>query len=292
MGYIYYFFVFVAGTFFGSFINLVSDRTITGETILTGRSKCDHCNKPLEPQNLVPVLSYFFQKGRCTFCGTKLSLYYPLSEILSGLLLVYSAIITSLFSNFSQYTLIMFVYIAVVLYFYLILFLTDAKYSLLPDKVVFTAIAFVIISLVAITTYDLAVYYNQLAGDAFGKYLLQAGLWNYEVIAALKRFILLFISSFGIAAFFLFLIYITRGRGMGGGDVKLGLLIGLFNGFPNNILAIFLGFLFGAVYSVVLMVLKKKGMKDVIPFGPFLIIGSIIAFTWGTEILDWYFNFL
>ena len=69
----------------------------------------------------------------------------------------------------------MFVYIAVVLYFYLILFLTDAKYSLLPDKVVFTAIAFVIISLVAITTYDLAVYYNQLAGDAFGKYLLQAG---------------------------------------------------------------------------------------------------------------------
>ncbi|RJR26323.1 prepilin peptidase [candidate division WWE3 bacterium] len=290
MGYVYYFFVFVAGTFFGSFLNLVSDRIITGETILTGRSKCDHCNKPLEPGNLIPVLSYILQKGKCGFCAAKLALYYPLSEILAGLLLVFSAYKSGLFQNYSVTSLLMFVYLSVSLYFFLILFLTDAKYSLLPDKIVFSAVFFVLFSIILLTAIDLFFYYNQLAEDSFGKYLLQAGLWDYEVVSALRRMIILLISSFSISAFFLFLIFITKGRGMGGGDVKLGFLIGLFNGFPNNILAIFLGFLFGAVFSLMLIALKRKTIKDVIPFGPFLIMGSLVALNWGNEIMNWYFN--
>ena len=88
--------------------------------------------------------------------------------------------------------------------------------------------------------------------------------------------------------FFLSLIKITRGMGMGGGDVKLGFLIGLFNGFPVNIIAIFVGFLSGALVSLVLVLLKKRSMKDTIAFGPFLIFGSILSLVFGQQILNWY----
>ena len=77
---------------------------------------------------------------------------------------------------------------------------------------------------------------------------------------------------------------------MGGGDVKLGFLIGLFNGFPHNILAVFLGFLLGSLYSGFMILLNKKSLKDTIAFGPFLILGSIISFIWGQEIIFWYLN--
>ncbi len=77
---------------------------------------------------------------------------------------------------------------------------------------------------------------------------------------------------------------------MGFGDVKLGFLIGLVNGFPFGIFSIFLGFVIGAVYSLLLMAVKKKTMKDTIPFGPFLIIGSVITLLFGPAIWEWYSN--
>ena len=75
---------------------------------------------------------------------------------------------------------------------------------------------------------------------------------------------------------------------MGGGDVKLAFLIGLVNGFPMSIAAIILGFITGALFSVILMLAKRKGMKDVIPFGPFLVLGSVLTFAFGQQLLNWY----
>lgn len=77
---------------------------------------------------------------------------------------------------------------------------------------------------------------------------------------------------------------------MGGGDVKLAFLIGLFNGFPFNLLGIFLGFFFGATISLILIVGRKKTVKDTVPFGPFLILGSVVSLLYGPVILDWYLN--
>ena len=77
---------------------------------------------------------------------------------------------------------------------------------------------------------------------------------------------------------------------MGGGDIRLGFLIGIFNGFPQNIIAIFMGFILGAALSLVLVMLKMKTLKDTIPFGPFLITGSVIALIWGLQIWDFYIN--
>jgi prepilin signal peptidase PulO-like enzyme (type II secretory pathway) len=98
------------------------------------------------------------------------------------------------------------------------------------------------------------------------------------------------ISAFVIGLFFFLLTKIKDGKAMGGGDVKLAFLIGLFNGFPYNVLAIFLGFLFGSVFSLGLILMKRKTVKDTVPFGPFLILGSVVALIWGSQIIDWYIN--
>ena len=78
---------------------------------------------------------------------------------------------------------------------------------------------------------------------------------------------------------------------MGGGDVKLGFLIGLITGFPNVVVAIFLSFLTGAIYSLILILLRRKRFKEVVPFGPFLIFGCYLALFFGKIVINWYLRF-
>lgn len=86
------------------------------------------------------------------------------------------------------------------------------------------------------------------------------------------------------------LIFVTRGKGMGGGDVKLGALMGLVLGFPQSILAVILAFLSGAIISLILIFGGKKHFGQTIPFGPFLVLGSLITLFWGMQIIDWYLH--
>jgi len=285
-----YVLTFVSGSLFGSFLNLVSDRILTKDKILTGRSKCDDCKKPLEAKHLVPLLSFIFQKGKCAYCGKKLSWYYPASEIITGLMFVGAAYYSTIFSFVNYSTVIAFAYLLVVGSVYVTLLLTDLKRRLIPNKIIYPAIVFVIIFMIVNSALYLFLYHRKLSADPFGVYLLQAGYYKLQVYNMLKALGTVLLSSTLIAGFFAFLVYITKGRGMGGGDIRLGFFIGLFNGFPQNIIAIFLGFVIGATLSLVLVMLKLKTLKDTIPFGPFLIAGSIIALIWGAEIWNFYIH--
>ncbi len=93
-----------------------------------------------------------------------------------------------------------------------------------------------------------------------------------------------------IGGFFWGLIIITRGKGMGGGDVKLGAFMGLMLGFPQSLIALILSFLTGAIFSMILIIFGKKHFGQTIPFGPFLVIGSLVALFWGNQIIDWYLH--
>lgn len=283
-----YILLFVFGLFFGSFLNLVSDRVVKKQKIVFDRSKCDFCGRTLKLKNLVPLFSFIFQGGKCSECKGKLSFFYPMSEVMTGLSFVVAGIQSKLVTEFDIISVLLFLYMAGALSFLIILFLTDSKYQLIPDKIVYAGIFYVLIMIISVYAVDLFMYYRQLSSDTIGKYLIEAGFWNQAVIGYLKSLIFLLGSSFVISLFFFLLIWITKGRGMGGGDVKLGFLIGLFNGLPYNFLAIFLGFVIGAVYSLVLILLRKKSLKDTIAFGPFLILGAVIAFLWGQYIVDWY----
>lgn len=282
---IYYIFLFLLGLFAGSFLNVVADRSITGESILFGRSHCDKCKKLLTFRDLIPLLSFLIHRGKCRSCSTKLSFWYPLSELLTGFAFVLALYVSKGFT-------ILFFFLIVVLSFFVVLFLTDVKYYLIPTKVVVPAIVFLFLFGVLSRVYSLGEYYLRLQGDTFGRYLLNVGFWNIQAEAIIKSYGIQLLSAVFIGLFFWLLVLITKGCGMGGGDITLGFMIGLFNEFPRNILAIFLGFLFGAMYSLPLVLLKKKGMKDIVPFGPFLIAGSVVALVFGPELVNYYLNLL
>ena len=285
-----YFYLFIIGLFVGSFLNLVSDRLPNGEKFIFGRSKCDFCHKSLKPKNLVPIFSFIIQKGKCSFCHKKLSFLYPLSELMTGVSFLIAGHLSGFVYDPSVQSAVLLLYYIVVFGFFVVIFLTDVKYSLIPDSVIIPAIIFVFLSSVLFRVFDLVNLKRELANDQFGVYLLKTDYLSNHSLYALKEFGIVVLGALIISLFFLFLIFITKGRGMGFGDVKLGFLIGLINGFPFGIFSIFLGFVIGAVYSLLLMAVKKKTMKDTIPFGPFLIIGSVVTLLFGSAIWEWYSN--
>ena len=284
-----YIFTFIVGLIVGSFLNVVSDRLKSEKGFLFGRSCCEFCKKILSPKDLVPLLSFCFLKGKCRFCNKKLSIYYPISEILTGFAFVGVLYYSGILRGYTQFfTWVNFIFLLFIVCAYIIIFLSDAKYKIVPNKVVIPSIVFASLLLIGLRIISLVLYYYQLKNDSFGVYLLKTGFWHNQFRASLVDIGIVILSSFAISLFFWALILLTKGRGMGYGDLKLGFLIGLVNGFPKNVLGIFLGFIFGAGISLILILLKKKTMKDVIPFGPYLILGSVIAFVWGDIILNWY----
>lgn len=285
-------FIFIAGLFVGSFLNVVADRSPKGESPFKGRSHCEYCKENLKAKDLVPLLSYLAIKGKCRYCSKKLSPYYPISELITGLAFLGIASYLNVFQAGTPLIWINFAYMSTISSFLIIILLADIKYKIIPNKVVFPAIFFMLA--IMIVSFGFIAYssYFQLKADAFGKYLIEVGYWKDQMMFLARSLGITLFTSALLAGFFWFLIWVTKGKGMGGGDVKLAFLIGLINGFPLSIIAIVLAFLSGAIYSTLLMIIKRKGMKDVIPFGPFLILGSVAAFIFGQQIFNWYIGLL
>lgn len=290
---VFYSVTFIFGLFFGSFLNVVADRVINGKPIVKGRSECDHCKKKLASNDLIPLLSYFMNGGKCVHCKKKISVWYPVSELLAGGLFFAVAYWLDLASDINMlWVWILFIYLLFVSSAYIVLFLTDAKYGYLPNKIVNPTIVVVVLFNLFHLVSRITTSYSNLAKDPFGKYLIEAGYFQDQAIRLGKEYLLTILVAIIIGLFFYMLTKIKNGQAMGGGDVKLALLIGLFNHFPANVLAIFLGFFFGAAYSIILMATGKKNMKDTVPFGPFLILGSLVALFFGSQILSWYIGLI
>lgn len=253
--------IFVLGLFFGSFLGVLVDRLINGENIIKGRSHCEKCKKELGLLDLVPVLSFVMLKGKCRYCHTKLSYFYPIIEITTGTLFLLTYI---LFGFNSTGVNLEFFYYLFIISSFIVIFFTDLKYGIISDKVVFPA---VVISL----------FYFLI----FKPFLLLPHL-----LSGLGAFIFFIVISYG---FYI----LTKKQSMGGGDIKLSFLLGLFLGFPGILVSLYLAFLTGAIISIILILWKKKtSLKDTLPFGPFLISGTIISFFFGSLIYRYALTFL
>jgi leader peptidase (prepilin peptidase)/N-methyltransferase len=246
------FVVFLLGLSVGSFLNVVICRLETKEPILIGRSHCPKCRAVLKWYDLIPVLSFLIQRGKCRYCGQKISLQYPLVELATGSLflgvqfLIFRSSTPDILSNISSF------YYLLMICFLIIIFVYDLKHYIIPDKIVYPAISISFI-------YQLSNGFDKLAIDLYP-----------EPAEGYKLFISYLLAAFLASAFFLGLILVSHGKWMGLGDVKLAFLMGLILGWPNILAALFLAFLFGAVIGVALIIFGKKGLKSQVPFGPFL----------------------
>jgi prepilin signal peptidase PulO-like enzyme (type II secretory pathway) len=260
----FYIFVFLLGLAVGSFLNCIIYRLEKNESFLKGRSYCPNCHHTLAWQDLIPIFSFLILKGKCRYCGKKISLQYPLVELATGILffsIFYSIFQHSNIPTFQQS--IQFLYLSIVSSFLIVIFVYDLKHYLIPDKVIYPAIA-------------LALIFN--FQFLISKQLL---IFKYAILSAVLA-----------SAFFLSIFLISRGKWLGFGDVKLGFLMGLFLGFPKILVALFSAYLIGAIIGIGLVLAKKKTLKSEVPFGPFLVSGTFIALFFGNQLINWYLGFI
>lgn len=261
--------IFIFGTIIGSFLNVVILRYNTGASFLSGRSFCFSCGKKLLWYELLPVISFFLLRGKCAGCGSKISLQYPLVELTTGLLFLGTIYKLGVVNIFTIYHLFSSIYFYIVWSILIIISVYDLRHKIIPDLLVFLfaifSVAHLVVTIGVGKIFHAPYSWDLLAGPLFA--LPFAALWLF-----------------------------SKGRWMGLGDAKLALGIGWFLGLIKGGTAIILGFWMGAVVGLTLIGISKLpllnargqafGFQSEIPFGPFLILGTVIAYFCNINLFD------
>jgi prepilin signal peptidase PulO-like enzyme (type II secretory pathway) len=248
------FLVVIFGLIIGSFLNCVIWRLYKNET-LGGRSYCPHCRHTICWYDNIPLLSFIFLGGRCRHCKDKISWQYPFVELTTALLFLLIFRLDSLSPNLGPLLLRDWLLAAVLI----IVFVYDLRWQLVPIMIVW--------------------------GTSVIMFLLNLYL-GYSLIS------LLLFGALG-ALFFWLQYVLTKKRGIGEGDIWLGLLLGLtFPRISDLLLIMLITYILGSLVGLFLISQKQKGWRSALPLGPFLALGAIITLIWGGPIITWYLQLI
>ncbi len=239
---------FLFGITIGSFLNVLIYRIPKKEDFVKTRSHCMSCGYQLEWYDLVPLFSWIFLGGRCRKCRTRISIQYPMIELLNGILYL----VTFLLFDYSITTLL---------------------YCALISSLI-------ALSVIDFRTYEIPVGFNI--------FILVLGA--IRVITDYHNWPEYLIGLVSVSVPLLLIFYATKGRGIGGGDVKLMAAAGLLLGWKLIVLAFFLGCLFGSVIHVARM--KISGESHVLAMGPYLSAGIVVSIYFGERLISAYFGYL
>ncbi len=277
MEFLIYLLIFIFGIVIGSFLNVCIYRIPEGMSIVSPPSRCPSCETNLKPLDLFPIFSWLFLKGKCRYCGEKIPPRYMLVELLTGA----SFVLIYAFSGLTLYL------IAALLLSALLIAVTfiDIDTQTIPNGLIIFGLAagllFVFLKIVP----GQKIGYWQNALDAlFGALVGFGPLFIVNVVAKL----------------------ILKKEGMGGGDMKLMAVVGLFLGFKYTIvaliIAIYIGGLVGAIVLLSARIKERKQSKEddsgemisshYMAFGPFLAIGSMVSMLFGSNITEWYIRLI
>ncbi len=278
--------LFAFGLAIGSFLNVIAvrydgERFLLGEKTLGGRSHCPHCGRTLRWFELVPVASFIMLGGRCARCKVRIGFQYPVVELISGFLFAFVPYRLMAFAGASGGMSVLVAGLWVVAFEALLLMsLIDIRLGIIPDELnVFLAVLAVFLGI--FTMGSLGTVNQSFAGLYAGPFGLQGIFWLNRLIAA----------AFG-GIFFGSLIAVTRGKGMGMGDLKLAVPLGLLFGWPDILLAVAFASVIGAAAGIILVLAGRKKMKSTVPFGPFLAVGAAITFFFAAPLISWYFSLI
>lgn len=250
---IVYLFIFIIGACIGSFLNCLSWRLAHKKSIVFERSECPKCEIKLKWWENVPFFSYLFLKGKCRYCGVKIPLNYLWTELAGGSLFVAVFYLNNAIQATDLVKMIFEFFIVSVLLF---IFLHDILYKEILPKAIWLSI---IITLIY-------------------QFFIGADIWSIG-LGGLLGF-----------SFFAFQYFVSKGKWIGGGDIRLGLLLGLLLGWQKTIIALLCAYWLGALVGLFLIISKKSKMNSEIPFGTFLVIGTLVAMYYGENIIKWYSN--
>ena len=261
-------YVFCFGLIIGSFLNALIWRLHTEESMMK-RSKCPKCQHELSWFENIPVLSYVFLQGRCRHCHESISIQYPLVEFITGLLFLLAFVNAKIeIANANIFDLFLVFKSWFIISVMIIVFIYDLRWYLILDKVMLPT---------GIALFVMWFFEN----------------WSLGYLSSFNNTWLSLLFSMLIGGGFFGLQYVlSRGKWIGFGDVKFGLIMGLALGVSKVIGAIFLAYILGAVIGIFLISLGKKEMGSKLPFGTFLSVATIVMLLWGEGVISWYMKIL
>ena len=237
------------GLVLGSFYNVVGLRVPKGESIVAPPSHCTNCGKRLTAFELIPVLSYLIQRGKCKGCGVKVSPIYCFTEIVTALLFA----LCYMKFGFTAELAVALLFVSLLV----IINVSDIAYMLIPNKIL---LFFLPLLIIARIISPLEPWWDSLIGAIVG---------------------------FGI----LLLIAVVSKGGMGGGNIKLFFLIGFVLGIIHTLLTLFLASVVGMIIGLIVLKVRGQGRKTPIPFGPSIAVGTLIAYFYGNQLIEWYWQY-
>ncbi len=247
----------ILGLEVGSFLNVCIDRLPQNKSIVFPASHCEACQHKLGAKDLIPVFSYLRLRGRCRYCQASVPRRLFWVELATGVVFA----LLAWHYGFSPALGIMIFYACL----FIVVSVIDLEHGLILNKVVYpsmvVALLLALISRPWLTQWIVPGIANAAIGGAIG------------------------------FALFLLIALISRG-GMGWGDVKLAGLIGLATGFPLVFLSVIMAAILGGIVAVVMVITKKRGRRQTIPFGPFLAVAAMITLLWGSNIMNWYLGLM
>lgn len=249
MKFFYPIIIFILGSIIGSFLNVIICRMPLGLSIISPGSFCPHCKKSINWYENIPIISFLFLGGRCSGCKNPISLQYPLVELLSALLLLWS------YTKFNFR--LDFFFNAIFFIVLIVISGIDFKHKVIPD----------ILSIPGIFVGLIYQFFNHnflpgLIGALFGAGLI---------------FLIRVLGG-----------WVYKKEVMGMGDVYLVGLIGAFVGFPMIIPAIFIAALLGSVFGIIYLGITRQSRDSPIPFGPFLSAGGVIGVMLQNQIIQFF----
>lgn len=250
-----YVIIFFLGLALGSFLNSWIWRTRENIKILNSRSMCPGCRRQLTWYENIPVFSYLFLLGKCRTCKNSIPKHFIFVELGAALIFVLVAwhdLNGAMFTPAHFFRDIIFAILLIIVFIY------DWLYQeILPE----------------------VIWVGALSGLFFNFYL------HYSPVSMLLGMLL-------AGGFFLLQFVVSRGKWIGGGDVSMGIMMGIWLGWPGVLVALVLAYVLGATAGLSLIALRKKHLSSAIPFGTFLALGTFTTLLWGNQIVGWYIRLL
>ncbi len=245
--------IFALGAMVGSFLNVCASRLPKGRSLWMPGSACPACASPIRWYDNIPVVSFLLLRGRCRDCKGRIGWRYPIVEMGTALLFALAYLRIGWRSDLVLALLLLSTLVAITA--------IDLEHQLIPDRITLPGI---------------------VAGFA-GSVVLGPGSWLNSLLGIVVGggvfFVIIVLSGLALGL-----------PGMGGGDMKLGAMLGAFLGWKLLLLGLFLAAFLGGAVAVALLAAGRKGRKDPLPFGPFLAVGGVVSLFWGEGILRWYLS--
>ncbi len=257
LGNVFYVLIFIFGLCIGSFLNSWIWRTYANMRILAkNRSICPSCGHQLYWYENIPLFSWIFLRCHCSQCHRAISWQYPLVEFFTGAFLVfvfYKNIHATVFNPWQLFRDCLF------LVWLIIIFVYDFRYQIILTGVIWVA---------------------SVVGFGINVALLDMNPSS------------LILGMIIASGFFYLQYFVSKGRWIGGGDVRMGVMIGAWLGWQSAILALFFAYVLGAVVAIFLLLRKKANGETAVPFGTFLAMGTFFSLYYGPAVINWYVGLL